>query len=170
MKHFSGKQQIVIAFVTVDMEPAQKTWRHDLGERPKMKEVLVAKAAMWLREGDEDDMRKALRHAEQNDGTVHVFPLSESDPLEKARKEALAIAKKARAAQEVPVEKRKSAGHILFGKEVEYFRVGNDVYVGQRHNPLADANGTRRHGRWECSYDHFKTYQKNGVYPKRTSA
>jgi hypothetical protein len=55
---------------------------------------------------------------------------------------------------------KKSAGHIEFTPDgsVEFFQIGDDVYAAPTYLPLADANGTRRHGRWESSRNHFDRY------------
>lgn len=87
-------KQIVLATVETVQVPVG-TWRHDLGERPKMRAELVAKAAMWLRKGSAEDELKAQAHArrssdEERRMSVHTFPLSEKEPLEKAKREALA--------------------------------------------------------------------------------
>ena len=53
----------------------------------------------------------------------------------------------------------KSAGHILFHGDFEFFERGGEVYRAPISAPLADFTNKSRHGRWECSRPHFDRYQ-----------
>lgn len=56
----------------------------------------------------------------------------------------------------------KSAGHVCFSADMsaEFFQVGAEVYRAPTSARLCDEHDTRRHGRWECSRDHFDRYRK----------
>jgi hypothetical protein len=64
--------------------------RVDLGERPRLRRVVTAKAAMWLAHGTSDDVAKANAYADREGWKVFVFGQSELDPLGRARKKILA--------------------------------------------------------------------------------
>lgn len=73
------------------LDPAAPMARRDLGERPKMKAVQVAHAAVWLNEGGKADAEKAKAHMarEYPEGRVFLFPVDEPDPLGRAKREVL---------------------------------------------------------------------------------
>ena len=85
---------IVVAWTedTQELAPDQKSWRHDLGERPKLVDVKKPYAAMWRNAGTEVDVGKAREYARKNNpvtGRVMVYPVTEKDPLGRARKDVL---------------------------------------------------------------------------------
>ncbi len=87
-----GPVTIVVAWIedTQDLAPGQKTWRHDLGERPKLVDVKKPHAAMWLNSGSVDDVAKARRYVKNDhpdSGRVFAYPTTEPDPLGRARRE-----------------------------------------------------------------------------------
>ncbi len=90
----AGPITIVVAWTedTQEIAPGQKTWRHDLGERPKFVDVKKAHAAMWLNEGTATDAagaRKYVKKDHPDSGRVFVYPTTEKDPLGWARREVL---------------------------------------------------------------------------------
>lgn len=54
-----------------------------------------ARAAMWMTEGTADDLAKAEAFARREGHEVYTFPNDETDPLERARQQAIAQAKAA---------------------------------------------------------------------------
>ncbi len=90
----SEKRQIVLAWTDDSMEVVRER-RTDLGERPDMRPVKVAKTVMWLNEGTPTDVKKAKAHAataDLGDGgpvRVYTYPLSEMDPRSRAAKSVL---------------------------------------------------------------------------------
>ena len=54
---------------------------------------------------------------------------------------------------------KKSVGHICFAFEdkVEFYAHDGEVYRANTDNPL-QTDG-RRHGRWECSREHFDRFR-----------
>lgn len=90
--------RIVLAWVIEDFEVVRQR-RTDLGERPELKKIDVAKAAMWLNSGTEDDLEKAKKYAaKQTDYQIVVmtYPTKERDPLGHAKKDVLKLANKLR--------------------------------------------------------------------------
>jgi len=78
---------------TQELAPGQKSWRHDLGERPKLVDVKKPYAAVWKNSGTAADVTKACEYSmKTNPGTgiVLVYPVTEKDPLGRARKDVLA--------------------------------------------------------------------------------
>lgn len=59
----------------------------------------------------------------------------------------------------LPLADRKSAGHLAFHGEWEYFEQRGEVFRARRTDPLADSINKARHGRWECSRSHFERYR-----------
>lgn len=86
--------QIVIAKAWTDYE-VSGPYRRDLGEAPPMREVLRAKAAMWLNHGTEADVTRAQAHCDSsNDGwEVLTFPPATRDPLGAAKRIVLGAVK-----------------------------------------------------------------------------
>ncbi len=81
--------QIVIARVIVDVEVA-RPYAHDLGERPPLREVKRAQAAMWLISGSETDVDRARAFCRlEPEWSVYTFPPTEAEPLEAAKRLAL---------------------------------------------------------------------------------
>ena len=89
----ASRKCIVIAWTDEEsiVDPTAPMARRDLGERPKMKTVQVAKAAVWLNEGSSADAKKAKAYLarDQPHGRVFIFPVDEPDPLGRARSEIL---------------------------------------------------------------------------------
>lgn len=67
--------------------------RVDLGERHKLKSIKVPKSLMWLNEGTNEDKKKADIYAKREGYTVFCY-YDEDDPLARARKEVLKLAKR----------------------------------------------------------------------------
>ena len=85
---------IVVAWTegTQELAPGQKSWRHDLGERPKFVDVKKPHAAVWTNQGTAADVAKAheyVRKTNPGTGRVMVYPTTEKDPLGRARKDVL---------------------------------------------------------------------------------
>lgn len=80
---------IILARVEVAYEPIGVA-RVDLGERPKLREVPVAKALCWANKGTAEDLAKATKWATAEGYSVHTFPTTERRPLELAKAAALA--------------------------------------------------------------------------------
>lgn len=85
----SERFQIVLAWLVSDFVVAEER-RRDLGERPVLKEIKVPKAAMWIKDGQASDLRKAEAYAKkETDNEIFIFTYNkaEKDPLGKAKKE-----------------------------------------------------------------------------------
>lgn len=82
--------QITIAWVDTEEVPAQQIWASDLGRRPKMKTIRVARAAMWTAKGDDASKQSAQTYAKREGGMVFCYPATERDPLGRAKADALA--------------------------------------------------------------------------------
>ena len=83
---------IIVAWLDTEQEPTNSVdaIRVDLGERVQWRAVTVAKAVVWLREGVSVDVASAEKWAAtQNEGRVYCYPLTETDPLGRARAERL---------------------------------------------------------------------------------
>lgn len=83
---------IVLAWLDDDVRVV-RAGRTDLGERPEMRPVKVAKAVVWLLEGTQADYEAALAHAFAHmDPTTRAYtmPVTTDDPLAEARKRRLA--------------------------------------------------------------------------------
>jgi len=84
------KQTIVVAWLVDDVEvdvKATQLRRLDLGERPVLRQVKMAKAAMWRNKGDDADLKKAHEYAAGEGYRVFVYPTTERDPLGRARRD-----------------------------------------------------------------------------------
>jgi hypothetical protein len=91
--HAPEKFKIVLAWVSPDLEIVSPG-RIDLGERPVLKQVLVPRAAMWLKRGTDEDLEKAKAYAKAQKGEyvfVFTYLASEKDPIGRAKKEAKEI-------------------------------------------------------------------------------
>lgn len=86
---------IVLARADIAYRPVG-TWRHDLGERPKMEEVPDPKSLIWLNEGTATDLKKAKAYARQEGYSVFTYPTTERDPLGRAKKDVLVKPKRRR--------------------------------------------------------------------------
>ena len=75
--------QIVSAWTeeSVEILPGARV---DLGERPKTRPVRIAKAAMWVNDGDAEDLDSAKRYAASQGYGVVTFE-GEADPLGAAK-------------------------------------------------------------------------------------
>jgi len=84
-----GDIQIVLARV-VREHVLDKEGRLDLGQRHQFKEVPAAQSLMWLNEGTEQDVQKAVAYAEEtgDDWTVLTYR-GEPDPLGRAKADVL---------------------------------------------------------------------------------
>jgi hypothetical protein len=77
--------QIVIAWTEDSAEWDGEPYAADLGERPTMRPVRLAKACMWLNRGTAADVEKARVYAAPQGYSVLTFPASVRDPLGAAR-------------------------------------------------------------------------------------
>jgi hypothetical protein len=85
-------QTIVVAWTEViDVVAPGTTWRHDLGERPKMTQEVVGRAATWLLSGTKSDVTKAREYAAKNGMHVFCYSTTERDPLARARRDAVQL-------------------------------------------------------------------------------
>jgi len=91
----SSAVQIVLARVEDDIV-ASNEWTTARGDGinpvPKLRIVKAARAAMWLRAGTADDVKKARVFAADSGFLVFTYPQTEKDPLGKAKQDALAKA------------------------------------------------------------------------------
>lgn len=82
-----------IVLVRIEMETVVAgSYRHDLGEAPKLSQIARARALVWLRSGDDYDLEKAKVFATREGYQVRVYPTTERDPLGRAKTEALRAA------------------------------------------------------------------------------
>ena len=83
--------QIVIAKVEMTgLRPTGRSVRFDgVNYRPQFEPAPEAKAAMWLRNGTDADVEKAISANARDGWKVYTFDKSERDPLGKARAAAL---------------------------------------------------------------------------------
>ena len=82
--------QIVIAW-TEEAQELVKAGRVDLGESHTFRTIRVPKACMWTNKGKDADLAKARVYAATECRTVLCYE-HERDPLEKAKKDILAVA------------------------------------------------------------------------------
>jgi nucleotide-binding universal stress UspA family protein len=85
MKRSEGRNlQIVIAWTVDEMEIVRA--RHtDLGERPVMREIKVPRAALWLKSGTGEDLKKAREYAKANGYRAFAYVADEPDPIAVAK-------------------------------------------------------------------------------------
>jgi hypothetical protein len=83
--------QIIIAW-TEETREIVRVRRSDLGELPITRPALLARACVWLLEGDASDLEKAQAYAARNDYQVYTFPVGCESALTDAKKRALAVA------------------------------------------------------------------------------
>ena len=81
--------QCVIAWTEED-SVVVKERRSDLGERPLMRSVKVARTALWLNRATPKDVEKARVYAAAEGYHVFTFPPSERDPRGAAARAVLA--------------------------------------------------------------------------------
>ncbi len=87
---------IVVAWTVEEHVYDGKPYAADMGQRPGMRVERQGRAAVWLRQGTKADVRKAKEYAAKESGaerTMHVFvyPTTEQEPLERARRDVLAL-------------------------------------------------------------------------------
>ena len=127
-------QVIAIAWPeeTSELAQAPGSWRWDLGQLPKMRNVVIAKALVWTNKGDADDLAKAEAFARRPDSAgghdgsrVFVYPTSERDPIGRAKADLLESLKPAPAPAAPPKRKRAHvhgvkcldfSGNVICGK------------------------------------------------------
>lgn len=91
---------IVLAWT--DEDGLQKTGRmvqRDLNWFPEIESVRQGKAVIWLNEGTDADVDKAVefaRNCGHDHATVFCYPTSEQEPLARARQDVLKHAEKAK--------------------------------------------------------------------------
>lgn len=85
------KQWVVIVWTETVQRYDGRPFAADLGARPGMVEITEARACVWLRGGSAKDVAKARAYLDEErpNGQVLCYPLSERDPLGRARAEAL---------------------------------------------------------------------------------
>lgn len=82
---------IVIAWAEqTKLVPTGRNVMRDLNWFPEFRAEWEGKAAMWKGRGDDTDLAKAKAYAATDGHSVFTFPVTERDPLGKAR--ALAVA------------------------------------------------------------------------------
>lgn len=82
------KVSIVLAKLKEDwkvIRPGQP----DIGIRPVLETILVPVSLMWLNEGTEADVKKAMEYASKEGYRVFTYPVGESDPLGRAKRDVL---------------------------------------------------------------------------------
>lgn len=162
---------IVIAWKTDDVEVVG-TARVDLGERHKTRPIVVAKAVMWSRKDSDKDLASAEAYAKNPPTTtyptydyrVFVYPATERDPLERARRDVLRDPPKS--VVTTPKPHRRSSrpsrpskyepGQVLYCAypdevvRVEYVHAGSDETVNYRVKPRESGSHTVRSalGQW----------------------
>jgi hypothetical protein len=83
-------QIIVIAYATeTKLEPTGNYVMRDRNYFPEFESRWEGKAAVWLNRGTDEDVRKATAYARREGYSVFTFPLSEPDPLRRARERVL---------------------------------------------------------------------------------
>jgi hypothetical protein len=87
-----GPRQIVVTWIDIKQEVVPGEYRTDLGERPKLREVPAARAAMFDSEGTIEVFEEGRAYAlkEGPNGDAWALPLTEKDPLGTAKRLALA--------------------------------------------------------------------------------
>ena len=79
--------QIVLAKLN-DAQKLVKLGRVDLGELHTFETIKVPVSAMWLNDGNDQDVAKAEKFAETEGYTVFLYE-GEANPLERARQDIL---------------------------------------------------------------------------------
>ncbi len=86
--------QIVIAWAEkTKIVPAPGFVKRDANLFPATQLDWEGRAAMWTASGTEADLAKAKAFAAREGHTVYTFPSEESEPLEKAREQAIDAAR-----------------------------------------------------------------------------
>ena len=92
-QHEKAREQAAMTIVIARTEKTKmvktgRTVQRDLNYYPEFEFQDEGHAAIWLNEGNADDLRKACAYAEREGYKVFTFPTSEPDPLGKAKKMA----------------------------------------------------------------------------------
>ena len=87
---------IVVAWAVEEHIYDGRPYAADLGQRPGMRVERRGHAVVWLRKGTKADVQKAKEYAAKEsdaEQTMHVFvyPAHERFPLERARRDVLAL-------------------------------------------------------------------------------
>lgn len=88
-------QLITIAWTIDDFRVVDfETCRVDMGERPKLEPIVVARACTWILDGDAADIEKAKACAADiaDSARVYTFRLGTPNPLELAKAAVMAAA------------------------------------------------------------------------------
>ena len=93
----AAKHRILCARIVVDFEIIRQG-RIDLGERHATRDVNVARVLCWRNSVPaaklDTELAKAAAFAAAEGYTVHVYPMSERDPIARAKQDALAAVEK----------------------------------------------------------------------------
>jgi len=83
-------QQIAIVLARIETDQViVKQGRIDIGERHTFAEVPKPVSLMWLNEGTVSDVVAAKRFASKEGYSVFTYPVTESQPLQRARKDIM---------------------------------------------------------------------------------
>lgn len=78
-------KRIIVLAKLEDRENLIKRGRTDIGELHKFETVYIPVAVIWLNEGAHEDVAAAKVYALKNNYRVLCYPLSEADPLGRAK-------------------------------------------------------------------------------------
>lgn len=79
-------QTIVLAWAEkTKLVPTGRHVMQDMNWFPEFRAEWEGRAAIWINKGTEADLRKAQDYAKTDQRHVFIFPISERDPLGKAR-------------------------------------------------------------------------------------
>lgn len=82
---------IVVAWTEDEWVHGGEPHRADLGERPGMIAVRRPRAAVWVPDGDDADLRRAEVYAELRSARVYTYPVGEPDPIGRAKADVMAV-------------------------------------------------------------------------------
>lgn len=96
-ERMDAQELFQIVYARVEMTGMEKTGRtveRDRNYFPEMRAAPEAKAGMWLKKGTDVDVAKARGSMAGEGYSIYKYPLSEGDPLGKARRAVLSAYKK----------------------------------------------------------------------------
>ena len=79
------EKRVIVLAKLEGREIVTKRGRTDIGERHKFETVYIPVTCIWLNEGTQEDIAAAREYALKNNYRVLCYPLSESDPLGRAK-------------------------------------------------------------------------------------
>ena len=91
-----GGGLIVIAWAEDGKEWDGEPFRADAGRPPRYVDVVIATACVWLLDGSAADVDKARAFVTSHygaRGAVYVYPVTEPDPLKRAKREIMTRAR-----------------------------------------------------------------------------